>query len=53
MDINDRSLGSKCDATERLVSEIGDLLQRVDALPTIDSRSEDEILGYGKDGLPR
>jgi len=31
---------------------IEDLLQRVDSLPTLDSRPEDEILGYGEDGLP-
>ncbi len=53
MDINNRSLRSKSDATERLASEIEDLLRRVDALPTLDSRPEDEILGYGEDGLPR
>jgi hypothetical protein len=52
MDISNRSLGSKSDTTEPLASEIEDLLRRVDALPTLDSRSEDEILGYGKDGLP-
>jgi len=25
----------------------------VDALPTLDTRSEDEILGYDENGLPR
>ena len=29
------------------------LLRRVDALPTIDSRTADEILGYDENGLPR
>lgn len=33
--------------------QIDDLLRRVDALPTLDSRSEDEILGYDEHGLPR
>jgi antitoxin VapB len=38
----------------RLVAEqIADLLRRVDALPTLDSRSPDEILGYDEHGLPR
>lgn len=36
-----------------LESQIEDLLRRVDALPSLDSRSEDEILGYDKDGIPR
>ena len=36
-----------------LPSQIEDLLRRVDALPILDSRSEDEILGYDKDGIPR
>jgi hypothetical protein len=41
------------DASEQLTCEIDDLLRRVDALPTLDSRAEAEILGYGEDGLPR
>ncbi len=36
-----------------LTGQIEDLLRRVDALPTLDSRPEDEILGYGEDGIPR
>jgi antitoxin VapB len=36
-----------------LVTQIEDLLRRVDALPTLDPRSADEILGYDKDGLPQ
>jgi antitoxin VapB len=32
---------------------VEDLLRRVDALPILDSRPEDEILGYGEDGIPR
>jgi antitoxin VapB len=36
-----------------LASQIEELLRRVDALPILDSRSEDEILGYDKDGIPR
>jgi hypothetical protein len=29
-----------------------EILQRVDALPTLDTRSEDEILGYDQHGVP-
>ena len=36
-----------------LLGQIEDLLRRVDALPTLDSRSPDEILGYDEHGLPR
>ncbi|MCU1298618.1 MAG: hypothetical protein JWO91_2896 [Acidobacteriaceae bacterium] len=35
-----------------LASQLEDLLQRVDSLPTLDVRSEDEILGYGEHGMP-
>jgi len=36
-----------------LAGQIEDLLRRVDAMPTIDSRQEDEILGYDEHGMPR
>ena len=36
-----------------LAAHIEDVLRRVDALPTLDSRSADEILGYDESGLPR
>lgn len=36
-----------------LSRQIEDILQRVDAMPTIDHRSGDEILGYDDHGLPR
>ncbi len=36
-----------------LTDQIEDLLHRVDSLPTIDFRSEDEILGYDEHGIPR
>lgn len=48
-------------ATERLARQIAartlavhieELLRRVDALPILDSRPEDEILGYCHHGLP-
>ena len=35
-----------------LAGQVEDLLRRVDALPILDSRPEDEILGYGEDGIP-
>jgi antitoxin VapB len=36
-----------------LTRQIEDLLRRVDALPTLDPRSPDEILGYDDHGMPR
>jgi len=36
-----------------LASQVEDLLRRVDALPTLDSRPDDEILGYDAHGIPR
>jgi antitoxin VapB len=36
-----------------LTRQIEDLLRRVDALPTLDTRPPDEILGYDEHGMPR
>lgn len=36
-----------------LTDQIEDLLRRVDSLPTLDARPEDEILGYDEHGVPR
>jgi len=37
----------------RIVGEkLQDILRRVDALPTLDTRPEDEILGYDSQGIP-
>jgi len=36
-----------------LTGQIEELLRRVDALPALDSRSADEILGFDENGLPR
>jgi antitoxin VapB len=36
-----------------LAGQIEDMLRRVDALPTLDSRPVDEILGYDEHGMPR
>jgi antitoxin VapB len=38
--------------TQVLTSQLDDILRRVDAMPILDSRREDEILGYDDDGLP-
>jgi antitoxin VapB len=35
-----------------LPEQVEDILQRMDALPTLDERTEDEILGYDQDGIP-
>jgi antitoxin VapB len=37
---------------KRLPEEVADILQRMDALPTLDERPEDEILGYDENGMP-
>jgi len=37
----------------RVLSQIEDILGRVDALPTLDTRSPDEIFGYDKHRLPQ
>jgi antitoxin VapB len=36
-------------ATEK----VAEILRRIDALPTLDDRSNDEILGYDNQGIPR
>ena len=36
-----------------LDGQLQDLLRRVDALPDLDNRSPDEILGYDEPGMPR
>jgi antitoxin VapB len=35
-----------------LPEQVADILQRMDELPTLDKRSEDEILGYDQNGAP-
>jgi antitoxin VapB len=39
--------------TRNLASQLGEILQRVDRLPVLDSRTPDEIIGYDQNGLPR
>lgn len=36
-----------------LREDLREIARRCAALPTLDDRSEDEILGYGESGLPR
>ncbi len=36
-----------------MTEKLEDILRRVDALPTVDTRHEDEILGYDNQGIPR
>jgi antitoxin VapB len=35
-----------------MAEKLHDILRRVDALPTLDTRPEDEILGYDSQGIP-
>jgi hypothetical protein len=37
----------------RLSSQMKDALMRIDSLPTLNSKSADEIIGYDDRGLPR
>ncbi len=36
-----------------LANQLREILQRVDRLPVLDSRTPDEIVGYDENGLPR
>lgn len=36
-----------------VTEKLEDILRRVDALPTLDTRPEPEILGYDDQGIPR
>ncbi len=38
--------------SQQRVEEMGRIAREAASLPVVDSRSEDEILGYGDDGLP-
>jgi len=35
-----------------LAAQIDDIIQRVDAMPDLDPRTPDEIIGYDENGLP-
>lgn len=47
-----RELRSPTKDWEQRLSDIEKIQTRSRALPVIDKRSDDEILGYGDDGLP-
>ena len=36
-----------------MANHLREILERVDGLPVLDSRSPDEIVGYDENGLPR
>ena len=36
-----------------MTEKLEDILRRVDNLPNLDTRSEDEIVGYDAQGIPR
>jgi antitoxin VapB len=38
--------------SQALAAQIDDILQRVDAMPDLDTRTPDEIIGYDENGLP-
>lgn len=38
--------------SQPLAAQIDDILARVDAMPDLDPRTPDEIIGYDEDGLP-
>lgn len=39
--------------SQAVLSQLEDILARVDQLPVLDARSPDEIVGYDAHGLPR
>jgi antitoxin VapB len=38
--------------SQALAAQIDDILSRVDAMPDLDARTPDEIIGYDENGLP-
>jgi antitoxin VapB len=38
--------------SQALGAQIDDILERVDAMPDLDARTPEEIIGYDEDGLP-
>jgi antitoxin VapB len=55
----DKALEEKLERVNReqrrrnLMSQLEEILQRIDRLPVLDSRTPDEIIGYDEHGLPR
>jgi len=40
-------------SSDLLLDQLREILRRVDALPVLDPRTPDEIVGYDEGGLPR
>lgn len=52
--LKERLRGLKGRRQGRITAEkLDDILRRVDSLPTLDTQSEDEILGYDDLGVPQ
>lgn len=47
-----RRLGYDGTAQKRLLDELQGIRERVSRLPELDTRSDDEIIGYDKHGIP-
>ena len=47
-----RRLGHGDPGQERLLAELRAIRERVARLPELDSRSDEEIIGYDADGIP-
>ncbi|MGA7219256.1 MAG: type II toxin-antitoxin system VapB family antitoxin [Candidatus Sulfotelmatobacter sp.] len=43
---------NKSRRSQAMVAQIDDILERVDAMPDLDARTPDEIIGYDENGLP-
>jgi antitoxin VapB len=48
-----RTRHAQHDDLRSLISDVRAIQERVARLPVLDNRTDDEILGYDKDGLPR
>lgn len=49
---NHRAVGRDREAVPTRLDKLYEILSRADAMPRLDVRSEDEILGYGESGIP-
>ena len=48
-----RRLGHGLSSQDRLLAELRAIRERVARLPELDSRSDEEIIGYDEHGIPR